>query len=118
MVKKSKFLTRTILDILTLLYRNPEVISRVHNSSEFLAEAWALVLEKDDINAEDYLQNTLIKSGLGIQDATHEELEQLKGWKTSGKTVMDLAYIFADMVSRRALVGVSRIVYRDNGIIV
>jgi hypothetical protein len=75
-------------------------------------------LEKDDISAQDYLQKTLIKSGLGIHDATHEEIEKLKSWKESGKTVMDLAYIFADMVSRRALIGVSTIIFRDNRIIV
>lgn len=84
---------------------NPEVISRVRNSSESLAEAWALSLEDDDISSQGYLQKTLIKSGLGIHDATDEELEKLKGWKASGKTIFDLAYIFADMVSRRALIG-------------
>lgn len=94
-----------------MINRNPEVISRVRNSSESLAEAWALSLEDDDISSQGYLQKTLIKSGLGIHDATDEELEKLKGWKASGKTIFDLAYIFADMVSRRALIGVSAIIF-------
>lgn len=83
---------------------NPEIIRRVNNSSESLAEAWNSAIE-GKFATQDYLKKVLVESGLGIDDATDEELEKLKGWKASGKTVMDLAYIFADMVSRRALIG-------------
>lgn len=86
--------------------RNPEVIQRVHNSSEALADAWSKAIGSE-ITTLEYLKKVLIKSGLGIEDATEEEIQKLKDWKSSGKTVIDLSYIFADMVSRRALIGVS-----------
>lgn len=49
----------------------------------------------------------MIEGGLGIDDATEEEIDRVKAWKSSGKTWLELAYVFADMVSRRALIGVS-----------
>lgn len=83
---------------------NPDVIRRVHNSSEALADAWNNAIESKTAS-QHYLKKVLIESGLGIEDATDEEIQRLKDWKSSGKTVIDLSYIFADMVSRRALIG-------------
>lgn len=90
----------------SVTFRNPEVIRRVQNSSEALAEAWNKAVESKTAT-QDYLKKVLIESGLGIANATDEEIQRLKDWKSSGKTVIDLSYIFADMVSRRALIGVS-----------
>ncbi|KAG0768777.1 hypothetical protein G6F62_003516 [Rhizopus arrhizus] len=85
---------------------NPDVIRRVQNSSEALAAAWDQFVkkEKDVKAAEDHLK-WMIESGLGIEDASEQEIERIRAWEKSGKTVMDLAYLFADMVSRRALIG-------------
>ncbi|KAG2231317.1 hypothetical protein INT48_001253 [Thamnidium elegans] len=83
----------------------PEVISRVQNSSESLAEAWSLAL-LSQTTTDDYLTQVLIESGLGIKDVTKEEVQRVKDWKpTATCTTIDLSYIFADMVSRRALIG-------------
>lgn len=85
----------------------PEVISRVRNSSESLAEAWSASLLSETAT-DNFLTQDLIKSGLGIKDVTGEELQRVKDWKpTANCTTIDLSYIFADMVSRRALIGVS-----------
>lgn len=73
-----------------------------------MAAAWDQFVkkEKDVKAAEDHLK-WMIESGLGIEDASEQEIERIRAWEKSGKTVMDLAYLFADMVSRRALIGVS-----------
>ncbi|KAI8370801.1 alkaline-phosphatase-like protein [Choanephora cucurbitarum] len=85
---------------------NPEVIHRVQNSSEALAYAWNTTLHASDpLNQQDYLNKELIQAGLGIHDCTPEEVEKIKAWQSSNKTIFDLAYIFSDMVSRRALIG-------------
>lgn len=84
---------------------NPEVVHRVRNSTEVLANAWAA--SANDAHSQNYLKKVLIQSGLGIEDATHEEIEKITNWKSTGKTVEELSWYFSDMVSRRALLGVS-----------
>ncbi|CEP10665.1 hypothetical protein [Parasitella parasitica] len=81
---------------------NPEVVHRVRNSSEALANAWAA---SANVRSQGYLKKVLIQSGLGIQDATSQEIEKITNWKSSGKTVEELSWLFSDMVSRRALLG-------------
>ncbi|KAI8640395.1 alkaline-phosphatase-like protein [Parasitella parasitica] len=81
---------------------NPEVVHRVRNSSESLANAWAA---STNVRSQGYLKKVLIQSGLGIQDATPQEIEKITNWKSSGKTVEELSWLFSDMVSRRALLG-------------
>lgn len=84
----------------------PEVVHRVQNSSESLAEAWSLAVSSQTAS-DHYLTQVLIKSGLGIHDPTEEEVEKVKAWKPSEiSTIYDLTYMFAEMVSKRALIGV------------
>lgn len=84
----------------------PEVVSRAQNSTEVLALAWSAALQSGVQNSQDYLRNVLIKTGLGIDDATDEEIEKLNGWQYTNKTVEELSWVFSDMISRRALIGV------------
>ncbi|ORE09244.1 alkaline phosphatase-like protein [Rhizopus microsporus var. microsporus] len=86
---------------------NPEVIQRVQNSSEALANAWeSFIKTESNVQVIDhFLRHVIIKDGLGIDDATEEEVDKIKAWEKSGKTAEQLAYLFGDMVSRRALIG-------------
>lgn len=63
--------------------------------------------EKDEEKIDIYLRQVVIEQALGIQDITESEIAKVRAWAYSGKTVIDLSYIFADLVSRRALIGVS-----------
>ncbi|CDH58497.1 alkaline phosphatase [Lichtheimia corymbifera JMRC:FSU:9682] len=83
---------------------NPEVISRVRNSSEALSRAWDAAQRKE-IDALSYLRQEIIVNGLGIEDATEDEIQSLVSWKDSGKDITDLENRLSDMVSRRALIG-------------
>lgn len=83
------------------------MISRVQNSTEVLAIAWNDAVEKGLNHRQDFLRRVLIKSGLGIDDITEEEIQKVNNWNAHEKTVEELSYIFSDMVSRRALIGVS-----------
>ncbi|KAI8891397.1 alkaline phosphatase-like protein [Backusella circina FSU 941] len=82
----------------------PEVIQKVVNSSEALSEAWSVAVENNSTSTK-YLKEVLIESGLGIKDIKKEELQKVYDWNNSNKTVEELAYVFGDMVSRRALIG-------------
>lgn len=58
--------------------------------------------ENDDITQaqlKDYIKTKLVEEGLGIYDATHEELDLLTVHPRSS------GYIFSDMISRRAQIG-------------
>ena len=92
-----------------ILIRNPEVIQRVQNSSEALASALeSFIKTESNVQVIDhFLRHVIIKDGLGIDDATEQEIDKIKAWEKSGKTAEQLAYLFGDMVSRRALIGVS-----------
>ncbi|KAL1936622.1 hypothetical protein VTP01DRAFT_756 [Rhizomucor pusillus] len=83
---------------------NPIVISRVRNSTEVLAQAWNTA-HQENIASADFLSKVIIENGLGIEDATEEEIERLLSWKAGEDSVDDFGYILADMVSRRALIG-------------
>ncbi|KAI9475681.1 MAG: alkaline-phosphatase-like protein [Benjaminiella poitrasii] len=84
---------------------NPNIVHRVRNSTESLAFAWDKAHYEDDLKSQDYLRRILFELGLGIADSTLEEIERVKAWKLSNKTLDDLGYLFGDMVSRRALIG-------------
>ncbi|KAI9320982.1 alkaline-phosphatase-like protein [Dichotomocladium elegans] len=84
---------------------NPEVISRVRNSSEALARTWSRVIQKEDVDATNYLKSKIIADGLGIQDPTDEEINTVMSWKDSGKDITDLENKLAGMVNRRAMIG-------------
>lgn len=97
-------------NILIYINRYPEIIQKVVNSSEALSEAWSAAVAKNPTPTSDlknYLKKKLIESGLGITDIKEEELDKVYAWEKSNKTVEELAYVFGDMVSRRALIGVS-----------
>jgi alkaline phosphatase len=81
------------------------VISHVANSSEALASMWNQATETKTASV-DYLKK-IIADGLGVTDPSPEEIESLMTWKASGKTVDVLATYLSDIVSRRALIGVS-----------
>lgn len=87
-------------------HRNPEVISRVRNSSEVLARAWNEARKVNTASA-DFLRKVIITEGLGITDATKEEIDRILDWSPEKKDITDLENILAEMVSRRALIGVS-----------
>ena len=57
--------------------------------------------EKD---VRQYIQETIVKDGLGVHDATEKEIDTLMGYK-SNALVAD--FTLADMISRRAQIGVS-----------
>lgn len=82
------------------------MISRVRNSSEVLARAWDAA-QHEEIDTLNYLRQEIIVNGLGIDDATEDEIQSLVSWKDSGKDITDLENRLSDMVSRRALIGVS-----------
>lgn len=78
----------------------------MRNSTEVLAQAWNTA-HQENIASADFLSKVIIENGLGIEDATEEEIERLLSWKAGEDSVDDFGYILADMVSRRALIGVS-----------
>ncbi|KAI9322522.1 alkaline-phosphatase-like protein [Dichotomocladium elegans] len=84
---------------------NPEVISRVRNSSEILARAYRQALETSPDESTRILKEELIREGLGITDVSEEELEAFTSWMGSGKSIYDLESMFGHLVSRRALIG-------------
>jgi hypothetical protein len=89
-------------------YRNPEVISRVKNSSEALANVWSTAVEADSASYS-YLHDVIFEHGLGITDATEDESDWIANWKNDNiEAINDLTNQLSDMVSRRALIGVSR----------
>ncbi|KAL1977561.1 hypothetical protein VTN31DRAFT_420 [Thermomyces dupontii] len=84
----------------------PGVLSKASHSSEYLDDKITAYLEGDGRKASKaerraYVRDKLLKSELGIDDATDEEIDRLldrdDGWSA--------AYYFADMISRRAQVG-------------
>jgi alkaline phosphatase len=80
----------------------PEVLANVSHSTEFLAGE-VVSSELDVANVRKFIEETIVKGGLGIQDATKKEIERIVGVRT------DLALVdftLADMVSRRAHIGV------------
>ena len=50
-----------------------------------------------------FIQDTIVKNGAGIRDATEKEIDTLMGFK-SNALLAD--YTLADMISRRAQIGV------------
>lgn len=83
------------------------MISRVKNSSEALANVWSAAVGSDSASFS-YLRDVIFEQGLGITDATEEETNWFGHWKNDNiEAINQLAYQLSDMVSRRALIGVS-----------
>ncbi|CAO3629299.1 unnamed protein product [Cunninghamella blakesleeana] len=83
---------------------NPEVISRVSNSTEALANEWVKAVESNTAS-DNFLVRDIIHHGLGVDNPTKEEIERVKSWKDSGKSIEVLMTYLSDIVSRRALIG-------------
>ena len=62
-----------------------------------------MVDEEKDVRK--YIQETIVKDGLGIHDATEKEIDILVGYKSNAQMA---DFTLADMISRRAQIGVSR----------
>lgn len=60
-----------------------------------------MVDSEQDVRA--FIQETIVKNGLGIRDATEKEIDTLMGFK-SNALLAD--FTLADMISRRAQIGV------------
>ena len=79
----------------------PAVLTNVTHSTRYLAE---MITSEAKTNTDvgPYIQSTIFQQGLGISDATAEELTAIK---SNSHTISTLDYLLADMVSRRAQVG-------------
>jgi alkaline phosphatase len=56
---------------------------------------------------EEYLKAVIIGDGLGVVDPTSDEIKRVMEWDPTKKTVEVLITYLSDIVSRRALIGVS-----------
>jgi alkaline phosphatase len=82
----------------------PEVLANATHSTEYLARE---VLRRDDLtDAEirEFIEETIVKDGLGITDATEDEITNLVKVKDQFTST---DFTLADMLSRRALIGVT-----------
>ena len=87
-------------------YWFPEVLAQASHSAEYLQHVWFQWLQGDGSHANrlvqrKYILDKLIGDGLGIQDATDADADAIidaaPNWPP--------AYLFAEMISRKALVG-------------
>ena len=79
----------------------PEVLANVSRSTEYLGRQVASMASEGNVRR--YIEDTILKEGLGIYDATEDEIEQLM--KVRFNAVLS-DFTMADMVSRRAQIGV------------
>ncbi|KAJ2958512.1 hypothetical protein NQZ79_g5956 [Umbelopsis isabellina] len=79
----------------------PDVITRVKNSTIVLAQAITALNSTAYAEKKDMVLNTILKDGLGIEDATDDELAIL----LSSTSNSELDHYLADMVSIRAQLG-------------
>jgi len=78
----------------------PEVLANASSSSEYLAAQYAGYEGPAD-QEEDYVRETILIKGLGIHDASDDEITAIKDHKADGAS----AWVLADVISRRAQVG-------------
>ncbi|PCH08166.1 Alkaline phosphatase-like, alpha/beta/alpha [Penicillium occitanis (nom. inval.)] len=84
----------------------PDVLAKASHSSEYLQKKLNEYLGSSSKNdtlekQRDYVRMSLLKEGLGIEDATDEEVDSL----LNSDSEVPSSYVFADMISRRAQVG-------------
>jgi alkaline phosphatase len=84
----------------------PEVLANASYSAEYLQHKWHLWLQGEGSKANrlvkrKYILKELIENGLGIKDATDEDADAI----IDAKPIWPPAYLFAQMVSRRAQIG-------------
>lgn len=68
------------------------------------------MLTKDD-DVREFIEETIVQDGLGIYDAKKAEIDKLVSLRSSA---LFAAYTLADMISRRAQIGVYLFLFRDN----
>lgn len=74
----------------------PQVLANASSSSEYIGKKYRDFSGSDE---DAFIVDTLLHDGLGIKDASDEEIAKIK----AAKDFSD--YVFADMISRRAQVG-------------
>jgi alkaline phosphatase len=82
----------------------PDVLSRVKNSTVVLANAIHALHDVSDVEKQKVVADKVITEGLGIADATDDEMKFL----LSNPSRSALDHFLADMVSIRAQLGVSK----------
>jgi len=80
-------------------YWLPSVLAKATHSSEYLAQKLNLEIASGHLITKDYINREFVQKGLGIENATDAELEQI--FMRPGLAV----YYFANMISRRAQIG-------------
>ncbi|CUS09911.1 unnamed protein product [Tuber aestivum] len=78
----------------------PEVLANASSSSEYLAAQYARYEGPAD-QEDDYIRDTILFKGLGVHDASDDEIKAIKDHKADD----DSAWLLADLISRRAQVG-------------
>ncbi|CAO3695212.1 unnamed protein product [Umbelopsis ramanniana] len=79
----------------------PAVIKRVNRSAELLARQ----LIAHESFKPNYVKDYIIEQGLGITDATDDEIAYLEKWQEKNLTSSNIEEYLANMVSVRALIG-------------
>jgi alkaline phosphatase len=77
----------------------PEVLAKATHSSEYLSRKLNSEIAHGASVSKDHLNKEYFQNGLGITDATDDELERILSLPAAA------VYYFADMVSRRAHIG-------------
>lgn len=83
----------------------PEALGKVKNSTEVLAWKWIQAISEGK-DTREFLVETIINDGIGVEDATDTEIEQLWNWKGQNTSFEFFATALADIVSKRAEIGV------------
>ncbi len=84
----------------------PEALAKASHSAEYLQHKWSEWLRGEGSNADlstkrQYIRETLIGDGLGIFDASDEEVDAI----IYAQPLKPPLYLFANMISREAQVG-------------
>jgi alkaline phosphatase len=83
----------------------PEVLNKVKNSTEILAWKWMQAISEGK-DTKEFLVEAIIKDGTGVQDASDSEINLLWAWKERNVTYDFFATALADIISKRAEIGV------------
>lgn len=82
---------------------HPEFVAPVRHSTEYLTALW---ISYTGVDKETFLNETIIKQGLGIQDATPAEVQELLNFDPHDVfSAEQFMYALGDLVSKRALIG-------------
>jgi alkaline phosphatase len=103
-------LARQVSDAYPKYLWYPDVLSRVKNSTIVLANAIHSLKGSSNVEQKKLVAESIVTEGLGITDATDEEMEFL----LSDPKRSALDHFLADMVSIRAQLGVSLVCLFDH----